>query len=136
MHGLVIVFLEMVAIVIILLLVGPFVLVILVFAIRVIVALIILMATAVLLVIAIASTALMVDAILEMMLPVALITAASNMKMSRLLLFWLLFLLDLVKDAGCFIGSLTLLKKGYMQKQVCGHCLVFPQTFIDAPWAV
>ena len=47
--------------------------------------------------------------------------------MSHLLLFWLFVLLDLVKDADHFIGSLTLLKKGDEPKQVCGHRLVcFP----------
>ncbi len=51
--------------------------------------------------------------------------AASNGKMSYLLLFWLLFLLDHVKDAGRFIGSLTLLEKGYEPKRVRGHRLVF-----------
>jgi hypothetical protein len=48
--------------------------------------------------------------------------------MSHLLLFWLFVLLDLVKDADHFIGSLTLLKKGDEPKQVCGHCLVFSPT--------
>ncbi len=48
--------------------------------------------------------------------------------MSRLLLFWLLFLLELVKDAGRFIGSLTLLKNGYEPKRVHGHHSVcFPK---------
>ncbi len=36
----------------------------------------------------------------------------------------MLVLLDLVKDAGRFIGSLALLEKGYEPKQVCGHHLV------------
>jgi hypothetical protein len=42
--------------------------------------------------------------------------------MSHLLLFWLLLVLgNLLKDAGCFIGSLTLLKKGYEPKRIHGH---------------
>jgi hypothetical protein len=44
--------------------------------------------------------------------------------MSRLLLVWLLLLLDLVKDAGHFIGSLTLLEKGHKPKRVRGHHFV------------
>ncbi len=124
MHGLVTPFLELFALAIILLLVGLFVLEVLVFATRVIVALIVLMTFAMSLVVTIVSVALMVVEILAIMLPVAQITAASNKKMRRLLLFWLLFLLDLVKDASCFIGSLTLLKKGNELKQVCENHLV------------
>jgi hypothetical protein len=86
--------------------------------------LIILMATVMLLFVTFALVALMVVKILAMMLPVAQITTASNKKMSRLLLFWLLFLLDLVKDVGHSISSLTLLKKGYEPKRVCAHHLV------------
>ncbi len=44
--------------------------------------------------------------------------------MSRLLLYWLLFLLELVNDASHLIGSLTLLKKGYETKRICGHHFV------------
>jgi hypothetical protein len=44
--------------------------------------------------------------------------------MSRLLFFWLLLLLELVKDARCFIGSLPLLEKGHEPKSVCGHHFV------------
>jgi hypothetical protein len=45
--------------------------------------------------------------------------------MSRLLLFQLLLVLgDLLKNAGCFINSLTLLKKGSKPKRVYGHCLL------------
>ncbi len=39
--------------------------------------------------------------------------AVSDGKMSRLLLFWVLLLLELVKDTGRFIGSLTLLDTGH-----------------------
>jgi hypothetical protein len=77
------------------------------------------------LVIAIALIALMIVALLATMLPIAQITAVHNKKMSYLLLFWLLiFLGDFLKNAGCFIGSLTLLGKGNKMKQVCGHHLV------------
>jgi hypothetical protein len=35
-----------------------------------------------------------------------------NGKMKRLLLFWLLYVLgNLIENAGCFVGCLTLLKK-------------------------
>jgi hypothetical protein len=66
----------------------------------------------------------MVVAVFVTMLPAVQIMAASNGKMSRLLLIWLFLLLDLVMDAGCFIGSLALLKKGYEPKRVHGHCFI------------
>jgi hypothetical protein len=113
-----------IALAVILLLVGLFVLVVLVFAMRVIVALIVLMTIVMSLVIAIALVALMVVAILAAMLQVARITAACNRKMSRLLLFGLFLCIDLLKDASCFTGSLTLLKKGNEPKQVSGYHLV------------
>jgi hypothetical protein len=50
--------------------------------------------------------------------------AASNVEMSRLLLFWLLLLLDLFKDAGCFISSLALFNKIDKPKRVCKQHLV------------
>ncbi len=50
--------------------------------------------------------------------------AASNGKMSSLLLFQLILLLELVKGTGCFVGSLTLLKKGHGPKRDCGHHFV------------
>jgi hypothetical protein len=111
-HSLITLFLEVILLVIILLLIGLVVLVVLVFATRVIVASIVLMTTIMSLAIPIVSDALLIVAVLAMMLPVAQFTAASNVKMSHLLLFWLFFLLDLVKDADHFIVSLTLLKKG------------------------
>ncbi len=112
MHVLVTLYLEVIVLAIILLLIGPFVLDDLVFTTGMIVASIVLMATVMSLVVAIALVSSMVVVILATMLPIAQITAASNGKMSHLRLFWLLFLLDLVKDAGCFISSLALFKKG------------------------
>jgi hypothetical protein len=51
--------------------------------------------------------------------------AARNGKLSRLLLFRLLFVLDnLPKNAGHFVGRLTLLKKSNELKWVHGHHLV------------
>jgi hypothetical protein len=96
-----------IALAIILLLVGLFVLVVLVFATRVIVMLIVLMTIVMSSVVAIALVALMVVAILAMMLPVAHVMAVVDGKMSRLLLFQLCLFLDLLKDAGRFISSLT-----------------------------
>jgi hypothetical protein len=59
------------------------------------------------------------------MLPVAQFRAVHDGKMSHLLLFWLLLVLDdLVKNASRFIGSLTLLEKGNKLKQVHGYRLV------------
>ncbi len=123
MQDLIVLLLEVIAFAINFLLVGLF-LVVLLFATRMIGALIVLMATVMLLSVAIVLVASMVVMFFGMMLPVAWVTAASNKKMSRLLLFWLLLLLELVKDAGCFIGSLTLLEKGYEPKRVHGHHFV------------
>jgi hypothetical protein len=117
-------FLEVIVLVIILLLVGLFVLLVLVFAGRVVVALIVSMLAVMSLVIAIVLVTSMVVAVLAMILSVAQITAASDGKMSRHHLFQLLFLLDLVKDAGRFIVSLTLLEKGCEPKWIHRHCLV------------
>jgi hypothetical protein len=123
MYGLVALFLEVIALAIILFLVGLFVLVVLFFATRVIVASIVSMTVVMLLVIAIVLVASMVVAVLATMLPVAQIAAVRNGKMSRFLLFWLFFFLDLLKDSGRFIGSLTLLKKGDEPKWVRVHRL-------------
>jgi hypothetical protein len=129
-HGLLALFLEVIMLAIILLLVGRFVLVVLVFATRVIMAQIVLMMIVRLLVFAIVLVALMVVAILATILLVAQITAACNRKMSRLLHLGLFLLLDLLKDASCFIRSLTLLEKGNELKQVSGHHLVHLCKFV------
>ncbi len=55
--------------------------------------------------------------------------------MSCLVLFWLLLLLELVKDTGRFNGSLTLLKKAMSQRVSVGTICLFPQRFTDVPWA-
>jgi hypothetical protein len=123
LHGLVTLFLEVIALAITLLLVGLFAFVVLVFATRVIMALIFSMLTVMLSFFAMMSVASMVVTIFATMLPVAQILAASNSKISRILLFQLFFLLDLVKDVGRFISSLTWLKEGHEPKRVCGHHL-------------
>ncbi len=125
MHGLFALFLEVIALATILLLIGLVALVVLIVVTRMIVALIVFMTIVGSLVVVIALVASMIVALLAMMLPVAGITAARARKMSRLLLFWLLLVLgDLLKNAGRFIGSLTLLEKGNKPKRVHGHCLV------------
>jgi hypothetical protein len=123
-HGLITLLLDVIALAIILLLVRVFVLVVLVFAARVVMVLIVLMLTVVLSVVVIKLVASMVVGVLVTMLPVTQIAAVSKGKMNHLLLFLLLLLRDLVKVAGCFTSSLTLLKKGYEPKRVRGHCLV------------
>ncbi len=126
MHGLVALFLEVIALVMILLIVGLVALIVLAIATRMIVALIILMTMIGLLVIAIMSVASMIVTVLvAMMLPVAAFTAAYDGKMSRFLLFWLLLIFgNLLKNASCFVGSLTLLKISNELKRVHGHHLV------------
>ncbi len=101
---------------------------------KMIVMLIILTMIVGLVVVMIVLVALMIVAVLvAMILPVAGFTAACNGKMSRLLLFWLLLILgNLLKNAGCFVGCLTLLKKSNELKRVRRHCLV---CICNAPWA-
>ncbi len=135
MHCLVALLLEVITLAIIPLLLGLF-FVVLVFATRVIMVLIVLMATVMSLVVAIALVALTAIAIFATMLRVAQIMDASDGKMSRLLLFWLLLLLDPVMDTSCFIGSLTLLKKGIAKEGPWAPFCLFLQTCTDAPWAV
>ncbi len=125
MHGLIALFLEVIALAIILLLIGLVALIVPDVATRMIVASIILIRIVGSSVIAITLVALMIVAILTTMLPVAQFTAMRIKKMSRLLLFWLLFVLgNLLKNACRFIGSLTLLKNGDEPKRIHGHHLV------------
>ncbi len=123
MHHLVVLLFKVTALAVIFLLIELF-LVVLLFATRVIMALILAMATVVWLFVMIRLVALMVVTVLATMIPVVQVTVTSNGKMSHLLFFWLLLLLELVKEVGRFIGSLTLLKKGHKPKRVCAHCLV------------
>jgi hypothetical protein len=122
-HDLVVLLFDMIVFVVIFLLIGVF-LVVLFFVTRMIMASIILMATVVSMFVMFALVALMVVAVLAMMIPVVQVMPASNRKMSCLLFLWLLLLLELVKDAGCFIGNLTLLRKSHKPKRVHGHCFV------------
>jgi hypothetical protein len=125
-HGLVALFLEVIALAVFLLFVGLVTHTILVITTRMIMALIVLMTIVGLFVVAITlATSMIVAVLVATMLLVAQFMAAHDWKMSRLLLFWLLLVLgNLLKNAGCFISSMTLLKKGDELKQVCGHHLV------------
>ncbi len=115
----------MIARAIIFLLIGLVALIVLVVMTRLIVASIVLITIVGSLVVAIMSVALMIVVLLATMLPVAQFMAACNGKMSRLLLFLLLLVLgNLLKNAGHFIGSLTLLEKGDALKQVRSHHFV------------
>ncbi len=120
-HDLIVLLLEVIVFVVNFLLIRLF-LVFPLFATRVIVASIVPMATVMLLFVVIAPVTLMVVAVLATLMPVVQVTAVSDRKMSRLLLFWLLFLLELVKDAARIIGSLILL--GYEPKRIRGHHFV------------
>jgi hypothetical protein len=84
--------------------------VVLLFTTKMIMALIVLMAAGVSTFVAVALVTSMVVTVLATMMSVVWVTAASDGKMSHLLLFWLLLLLELVKDTGRFVGSLTLLE--------------------------
>jgi hypothetical protein len=59
------------------------------------------------------------------MLLVAQLTATRDGKMSCLFFFWLLFVLgNLLKNASCFVGRLTLLNESNELERVHGHHLV------------
>jgi hypothetical protein len=126
MHGLVALFLEMIAVAIILLFVGLAALQVLVVAPRTIVALILLMTTVRLAIIAIALVALMVVAIfVAWMLLVAPFTATCGRKMSHFLLFRLLLVLgNLLKNASRLVGCLTLLEESNELEPISRHHLV------------
>jgi hypothetical protein len=107
---------------------------------RVIIATIVLMVNIVPAFSAINLVALIIVTVLVTMMTVVWAMAASDRKMSRLLLLWLLLLLELAKDTGCFVGSLALLKTAQKRPQAkegqwAPFCL-FPQTETDVPLAV
>ena len=126
MHGLVTLFLEVIMLAIILFHIGLAVLKDLVIATRTIMVSIISMTIVGSLVVTIALVASMIVAVpVVTMLLVAQFTAVCDGKMSRLLLFWFLFVLgDLLKNTGRFVGRLTLPEKSNELKQVHGHHLV------------
>jgi hypothetical protein len=126
MHGLVALFLGVIAFAIVLLVVGLVALQVLIVALRTIVALIVLMMIVGLAIVAITLVALMVVTIfVTMMLPVAQFMATHGRKLSRFVLFRLLLVLgDLLKNASCLVGCLTLLEESNHLERVSRHCLV------------
>ena len=126
MHGLVALFLGVIALAIILLVVGLGAFQVLVIMSRAIVALIVSMKIVRLVIVAIASVALMIVAIFPTaMLTVAQFTATCNRKMSRFLFLRLLLILgDLMNNASHLVGCLTLLKEGNHSEQVGRHHLI------------
>ncbi len=114
------------ALVIILLVVGLVLPCVLVVASTTIMALIVLMRIAMLAIVAIRSVALMVVAIFVVtVLLVAQFTATCGRKMSRTLFLWLLLVLgNLLKNASCLVGRLTLLEEENHSERVGRHCLV------------
>ncbi len=125
MHGLVALFLQVIAPAIILLVIGldaPHVLVV---ASRAIMTLIILMTIVGSSIIAVTSVALMVVAIFTAtMLMVAQFTATRNRKLSRFPFLQLLILGDLLESASHLVGCLTLLKEGDHLEWVSRYRLV------------
>jgi hypothetical protein len=126
MHGLVALFLEVIALAIILLVVGLVVPRVFVVASTTIMASIVLMRIIRPAIIAIALVALIVVAIfVVMVLLAARFTATCGRNMSRTLFFWLLLVLgNLLKNASCLVGCLTLLKEGNHSERVGRHHLV------------
>jgi hypothetical protein len=125
-HGLVILFLEVIALVIILLVVGLAVPRVLVVASTTIMALIVSMTIIWLAIIAVVSVASMTVAVVATaMLAVARLTATCSRKMSRFLFLWLILILgNLIKNASHLVGRLTLLKEGNHSERVGRYHLV------------
>ncbi len=126
MHGLVTLFLKVIALVIILLVVGLAVPCVLVVALTTIMALIILMTIIWSAIIVVASVAsMMVVVVATAMLAVARLAAMCSREMSRFLFLWLLLILgDLIKNASRLVGCLTLLKEGNHSERVGRYRLV------------
>jgi hypothetical protein len=125
MHGLVALFLEVIAFAIILLVIGLVASHVLVIALRAIMALIVLMTIVGSLIIAVALVASMVVTIFTTaMLMVARFMAMCDRKLSHFPFLWLLVLGDLLKNASCLAGCLTLLKEGNHFERVNRYHLV------------
>ncbi len=125
MHGLVALFLEVIAPAIILLVVGLVAPCVLVVASRVIVVSIVLMTIVRLLIIVVTLVDLMVVAIFTtVMLTVAQFNATCDKKLSHFLFLWLPILGNLLKNASRLVGCLTLLKEGNHLERVSRHHLV------------
>ncbi len=126
MHGLVALFLGVIVLAIILLVIGLRAFWVLVVTLRAIVALIISMTIVRLVIIVIALVALMiVTVVTTAMLTVAWFTATRSRNMNHFLFLWLLLVLgNLIKNASCLVGCLTLLKEGNHSEWVKRHCLI------------
>jgi hypothetical protein len=126
MHCIVTLFIEVIALAIILLVVGLVFPHILVIASTMIMALIVSMMIIRSAIIAIASVTLMVVVIfVATVLLVAQFTATCGRNMNRTLFLWLLLVLgNLLKNASCLVGCLTLLKEGNHSERVGRHHLV------------
>jgi hypothetical protein len=125
-HGLITHFLEVIALAIILLVVGLAVPCVLVVALTTIMASIVLMMIIRSAIVAITSVALMVITIfVATVLLVAQFTAMCCRNMSRTLFLWLLLIPgNLLENASCLVGCLTLLKEGNHSEQVSRYHLV------------
>jgi hypothetical protein len=124
-HGLVTIFLEVIALAIILLVVGLVAPHVLVIASRAIMAPIVLMMIVGLSIIAVALVALVIVMIFTTaMLMVARFRTTCDRKLSRFPLLWLLVLGNLLKKASCLVGCLTLLEEGNHLERVSRHCFV------------
>jgi hypothetical protein len=125
-HGLITLFLEVIALTIILLVVGLAVPCVLVVASTMIMALIVSMTIIRLAIVLITSVALIVIAIfVAMVLLVAQFTATCCRNMSRTLFLWLLLVPgNLLENASRLVGCLTLLKEGNHSERVGSYRLV------------
>jgi hypothetical protein len=126
MHGLVALFLGVIALAIILLVIGPGAFRVLVVTSRAIVASVVPMTIVRLVIVAIASVAsIIVVVVTTAMLTVAQFMATCGGKMSHFLFLWLLLILgDLIKNASRLVGCLTLLEEGNHSERVGRYRLV------------
>ncbi len=125
MHCLVTLFLEVITLAIILLVIGLVAPHVLVVAVRAIVSPIVLMMIVGSSIITVASVALVIVAIFTTaMLTVARFTATCNRKLSRFPFLQLLVLGNLLENASCLVGCLTVLKEGNHLERVSRHHLV------------
>jgi hypothetical protein len=125
MHGLIALFLGVIALAIILLVIGLVASYVLVVALRAIMALIVSMTIVGSSVITVLSVALMIVAIFTtVVLPVAQFTAMCDRKLSHFLFLWLLVLGNLLENVSRFVGRLTPLEEGDHLERVNRYCLV------------
>ncbi len=75
-------------------------------------------------IIAVVSASMVVTIFVTVMLMVTPFTAMRNRKLSHFLFLWLLVLGNLLENASCLVGLLTLLKEGDHLERVSRHRLV------------